>query len=816
MGTCKHTTWLRACKSGADFGLEVTDRPKRLADDFSGWSQENASFLMVIGNRSKQLALSQLGVQKRVAMMKGRGDVRLYASSRQKCAPTPFIIADTDVPSDMKLHASEGDRSCHQTSAYLFQDDPAFGTALALHHAVLHRCLLPFVDVVCVFVADLGGIEASLGYLSAWVDMGPPSVPQLRPRIFLVVNKEDNAHCQARLVQFFTRIGKAKSANCFDSISIMTVPFKPCRKVRQKSEQSRKWGVVRREVFSSFAACKRRRRRLGLLFSVRHTTEFMTRRANMATDASTTPFEFIKTAREYRQVSPDLATHLSNVLTGLKRQSSRESIIPFIASSLIFDHYVPNMHSFDPTQVFQELYLDHCYEAGLPNYEVQRHFDVKIGTSSDTGGLSIVCLDILGWTVEQCMAYFEAFASRAFAHKRHWLLRFINRIPLLSEVLHFLELGYILVTDSKYSVDGLRELLQETCGHRSLMDSSQATKIGSHVAVTLTKSGDGSVLIATNYNGVGSRSVHRDYHVLRTGDDQPEVPLWKLLLCSTAAPFYFPAECLGNLGTFQDGGVAYNNPSLIAVQEAAALFPGAEEPSMVVSLGTGSSSGQGNDESWIKSKFVGRLKQALWWHTNPDRAWKNVLQQRSLDGHTKYYRLDVKYNGSEPRLDEVGQMGHIGQMAEESIQGRPILHDLSGRLRAELFYFELDEARPPHFSDGSFHCVGHIMCRLPRGSADYRSLMEYVQRDRSKAFRIRNRVVEYRGQASNQGFLQEIEFTIPNLTDNIVVQFLDGNECGYDISGSPFTLRWLVRRQGLDTWFGTADHHKRESRGAKP
>lgn len=344
MCTCKHTTWLIAYKAGADFGLEVTDRPKRLADDFSGWNQENASFLMVVGNRSKQLALSQLGVQKRVAMMKGRGDVHLYASSRQKCAPTPFIIADTDVPSDVKLHTSEGDRSCHQTSAYLFQDDSAFGTALVLHHAVLHRCLLPFVDVVCLFVADLGGIEASLGYLSAWVDMGPPSVSQLRPRIFLVVNKEDNVHCQARLAQFLTRIGKAESANCFDGISIITVPFKPCRKVRQKSEQNRKWGVVRREVFSSFAACKRRRRRLGLLFSVRHTTEFMIRRANMATDASTTPFEFIKTAREYRQVSPDLATHLSNVLTGLKRQSSRENIIPFIASSLIFDHYVPNMH----------------------------------------------------------------------------------------------------------------------------------------------------------------------------------------------------------------------------------------------------------------------------------------------------------------------------------------------------------------------------------------------------------------------------------------------------------------------------------------
>lgn len=107
------------------------------------------------------------------------------------------------------------------------------------------------------------------------------------------------------------------------------------------------------------------------------------------------------------------------------------------------------------------------------------------------------------------MAYFETFASRAFAHKRHWLLRFINTIPLLSEVLHFLELGYILVSDSKYSVDGLQELLQETCGQRSLMDNSQATKMGSHVAVTLTNSRDGSVLIATNYNGVGSRPVHR-------------------------------------------------------------------------------------------------------------------------------------------------------------------------------------------------------------------------------------------------------------------------------------------------------------------
>lgn len=42
-----------------------------------------------------------------------------------------------------------------------------------------------------------------------------------------------------------------------------------------------------------------------------------------------------------------------------------------------------------------------------------------------------------------------------------------------------------------------------------------------------------------------------------------------------------------------------------------------------------------------------------------------------------------------------------------------------------------------------------------------------------------------------------------------MISLKEGAGEGYNISGSPFTLQWLVREQKLDAWFGTADHRKR-------
>ena len=75
-------------------------------------------------------------------------------------------------------------------------------------------------------------------------------------------------------------------------------------------------------------------------------------------------------------------------------------------------------------------------------------------------------------------------------------------------------------------------------------------------------------------------TISRTTHYLTNDDD---VPLWEAAVCSSSAPTFFPAYDL-RIGDRRysaiDGGVAANNPILLAVSEAA------ERPE-VLSLGTG-------------------------------------------------------------------------------------------------------------------------------------------------------------------------------------------------------------------------------------
>jgi uncharacterized protein len=80
-----------------------------------------------------------------------------------------------------------------------------------------------------------------------------------------------------------------------------------------------------------------------------------------------------------------------------------------------------------------------------------------------------------------------------------------------------------------------------------------------------------------------------------------DIPLWKLLRASTAAPVYFPPEEIrlgGHNNLFVDGGVTpYNNPALIAalmatLPEYRINWPAGRERLQVVSIGTGATRAQ--------------------------------------------------------------------------------------------------------------------------------------------------------------------------------------------------------------------------------
>lgn len=279
---------------------------------------------------------------------------------------------------------------------------------------------------------------------------------------------------------------------------------------------------------------------------------------------------------------------------------------------------------------------------------------------------------------------------------------------------------------------------------------------------------------------------------------------------------YFTPHCIKNVGTFQDGGLTFNNPAAIAMNETAALFPTAPKPSIVVSLGTGSvppkrteSSASGN---MLRNTFAARLFRAFWKQSDSGAAWRQLLSHHNDADGQGYYRFDIEFDAKQPALDDVSSMAEIGRMAREASLGSCLMRRLAKQIRAELFIFALDECEPPQFVSGVLECVGNISCRLKPGSAGFLALMAQLS-DGSASFMCQGDAVtacfgKYRDNEKCAAFSQTVRFQVPNRQQPFQISLQEGSSAS-NISASPFTLEWLAERQATEAYFGTIDHRKR-------
>ncbi|KAI8710253.1 PNPLA domain-containing protein [Fusarium sp. LHS14.1] len=948
MSRCRHTCWLKPWVRGPESGLDVTDRPQRILRDFDDPEVDTAGVLMLVGNQSKQAAFRKLLFQNEPVRARASGEVHLLVSSFREYRQRPFMMVDTDIPKSQSRPSSPRGRQCHEVTVHTFMENSMPSEVSEVHDHLFHKALLPFADVICVFVEDIGGFQASLRRVIAWLEKGPPSKSPVRPRILLVVNQEDKQQHRIVLERCLENDPFRYLNDSFSGVSIVGVPRLSSKRRSRRCRLTRRWQVLGPEILRALETSRQSRRRSNYLFSVQHLAEFLQHGANAARNLAYEPFDFIKTTRVHYDVAPDLSRHISNVLEKLTSLSSlKQFAVPLIASSLLIDHYPPGMHLFDPHDVFRELYEDACSRAssefkpgykgcfapseifqalgssldwhrqqlarmstflasvysnetclgcitrrpryrlqcghlvcqncirafyqvddsdpwvfksdachicavptpnlsirlapdtcrarvlsidgggirgaapigflktiqdaiGIPHYDVQRNFDIMFGTSS--GGLSVISLDILGWSVDDCMSHLKRFAGKAFDTRGSHILRLLSRIPVISSVTRLFCFIYTVLVDRKYPADGLEELLMNTYGReRSITDVSAATEMGSQVGITLTNARDGSVYIATNYNGVGRRPCNLDYGHLSSDDGHQQVKWWEVLRCATAAPFYFKPRRIGDLGTFQDGGLAFNNPASIAIREAIALSPDAAEPSIVVSLGTGSSSSnpEGESSSILVDKFPFRLSRALWRQTSSKTAWNHLLGHQKAGDRTNFFRFDIEFEEKEPLLDDVNKMEHVRQTACKTMAGSPSLHLLSRHLRAELFFFELDDSLPPYYSNGAYQCTGTISCRLRATTLEYEAFMQQLWQ-KTASFRLGGQMLGITCENIHANFSHKVCFTLPSPKHQFAVKLSERNGDFFDISGSPFTLDWLMQRQGLNSKFGTSDHRKRK------
>lgn len=203
--------------------------------------------------------------------------------------------------------------------------------------------------------------------------------------------------------------------------------------------------------------------------------------------------------------------------------------------------------------------------------------DAQMIVGTSTGALLAVALGIERWSLADAAALYESMASKVFRH---------------FSTVEAVNVAHLAVRGARHSAAPLEQLCRTalTCGRGELLRSAPG--------VARRGDGDGSgsachvALVATDANARPVRPfLFRNYATEASRyAGSCEAAVWQALRASTAAPSFFDEYLLqrpdGSTVRLQDGALCANNPTAVALHEAAAVFPG-RPITAVCSIGTG-------------------------------------------------------------------------------------------------------------------------------------------------------------------------------------------------------------------------------------
>ena len=176
-----------------------------------------------------------------------------------------------------------------------------------------------------------------------------------------------------------------------------------------------------------------------------------------------------------------------------------------------------------------------------------------------------------------------------------------------------------------------------------------------------------------------------------------------------------PAQ-IGSLGSFQDGGLRYNNPMDLAVWECQYIWQTETTPDVLLSLGTGTQEDNQTPKAphfrhLLNDGFIPRLYRSFISSLDGERTWRDSVNRMEEQRKTNCFRLNVGLPAVEPQLDDVSQMENLRQSVclQPGDTRRDDLRRIVGALLAASFYLETCTLRS--FEHGSYRCQGLIRCR---------------------------------------------------------------------------------------------------------
>lgn len=278
------------------------------------------------------------------------------------------------------------------------------------------------------------------------------------------------------------------------------------------------------------------------------------------------------------------------------------------------------------------------------------YFDLIAGTS--TGGLIAIMLGRLRMSVDDCIQHYHRLAKHIF-----------KRNPAA-------QAGSLALVEHRFSPDNLEAAIKEVVAKLTPSNTKMADH-HRHCARTFVLA-----VRKSNINNHAARRI-RSYATQRQPADTCEI--WEAGRATSAAPSYFPPIKLkdehGQLRSYIDGGLGYNNPCKELLNEAREVFGAEHTIGCFLSIGTGRDKNAGfQDVRRFGSAYDAFKAIAL----SSEQAHRELEEYFSITPGV-YYR----FNAGARLVGSNGDEDFVKQVALEDWQKMPQLENLTSQYLAE-------------------------------------------------------------------------------------------------------------------------------------
>lgn len=281
---------------------------------------------------------------------------------------------------------------------------------------------------------------------------------------------------------------------------------------------------------------------------------------------------------------------------------------------------------------------------------------------------------------------------------------------------------------------------------------------------------------------------------------------------------YFKPKHLPLFGTFQDGGLKYNNPVRPGLREVRRIWNNSD-CDLVLSIGTGfeqklmspvASNVRNLLQDGAMARFYRAAMQSL--SLNGQVSWEDHWSGLEEEAKRQQFRLNLPLVGKEPDIDDVDKMQHLHDQIQYHLGD---IEGIARAFKAVTFFFELDG--PLVKDEGRYCCRGSILSRSPDSRDLVQSLRssypyaQFFNHDLSLGFLSANNICKLCGR-----FQKAVTFHIRHPSDRVNLHLVFNRLFRRSISGFPQSMEWFIERQKLNAKFGRRDHNSRIERSKDP